>query len=241
VSAAAVILAGGSGSRVGATSNGVARNKVYLPLAGKPVLSWSLEAFLAAGMKRLVLVTKADEIQLGQRAAEMALERRGSAAKVDVIAGGTDRHGSEYAALQHLAEEIESGLIDVVAIHDGARPLVSVRLVTDILSLARSSGAAIPSIGVGDLAELREGALVESSALVDAVRVQTPQAFAAAPLLHAYRCAATAAFSATDTAGCMQQFGTLPIRCIPGDPQNLKITFSDDLAVAEQLLSLRRT
>ena len=75
---------------------------------------------------------------------------------------------------------------------------------------------------------------VDRSALVT---VQTPQAFHALPLLEAYERAATAGFVGSDTAACAERFGDLQVRSVAGDPRNLKITFPEDLFVAERLLA----
>jgi 2-C-methyl-D-erythritol 4-phosphate cytidylyltransferase len=227
VPAAAVILAGGSGTRVGAASN-----KVYLPLAGRSVVSWSLRAFADAGLPRLVLVTRPDEMDLAR-----SIVVRDVQIEVDIVAGGTDRHGSEYAALRHLTPEIERGEIDVIAIHDGARPLLSGALIAAVLAAARSDGGAVPGIAVSDLAELRDDRLTERAELATAVRVQTPQAFSAPELLAAYRLAADHGFTGTDTAACMERFGTRPIRAVPGEVRNFKVTYAADLVLAERLLT----
>src|SRR5689334_2010357 len=99
--AAFVVLAGGSGTRVGST-----QNKVYLPLAGRPVISWSLSwAAEVSEIGRVVLVIrKQDE----QPAAE-AVEAAGLTGGVEVIVGGVTRHQSEQAALDHLAWPICAG------------------------------------------------------------------------------------------------------------------------------------
>ncbi len=113
--AAAVVLAGGSGTRLGAEGN-----KVYLPLAGRPLLSWSLEAFARApGIGRLVLVTRPGDRGQAEQAAR-AVDR-----PVEIVDGGDTRHDSEWAALRLLAPAIDAGELDVVAIHDGARPVVT--------------------------------------------------------------------------------------------------------------------
>jgi 2-C-methyl-D-erythritol 4-phosphate cytidylyltransferase len=69
------------------------------------------------------------------------------------------------------------------------------------------------------------------------VRVQTPQAFRAAPLLAAYRAATAAGFEGTDTSASMERFSDVTVHCFPGDPRNLKVTYAQDLFLAEQLLS----
>ncbi len=121
MSAAVVVLAGGSGSRVGARTN-----KVLLPLGDVAVLAWSVRTALAVpGVGRLLVVVRfGDEDAVGEALAPVLGER-----EVVLVTGGDTRHGSEWQALQVLAAEIDAGGIDVVAVHDGARPLASTRAV----------------------------------------------------------------------------------------------------------------
>ena len=219
--AAAVVLAGGSGTRLGAEGN-----KVYLPLAGRPLLAWSLGAFAAApGVGRLVLVTRPADRALAAEAVAAA------AAAVEVVDGGATRHDSEWAALRLLAPAIRAGELDVVAIHDGARPVVTQRLVADVVAAAREHGAAVPGL---PLAGLAEHDLTPVPGTL--VRVQTPQAFRADLLLTAYERADADCFTGTDTAACVERYAGVPVHCIPGDPRNVKVTYRPDLALAERLV-----
>jgi 2-C-methyl-D-erythritol 4-phosphate cytidylyltransferase len=217
--AAAVVLAGGSGTRLGADGN-----KVYLPLAGRPLLAWSLAAFAhAPSVGRLVLVTRPADRPYAEQAA------RGL--DVEVVAGGTARHDSEWAALRLLAPAIRAGELDVVAIHDGARPVVTQALIEAATAAAREYGAAVPGVPITEVttADLTpvDGTLV---------RVQTPQAFRADLLLDAYTRADADGFAGTDTAACVERYAGIAVHCIPGDPRNVKVTYRPDLALAERLL-----
>ena len=219
--AAAVVLAGGSGTRLGAEGN-----KVYLPLAGRPLLAWSLEAFARApGVGRLVLVTRPADRPLATEAV------RTVDARVEVVDGGVTRHDSEWSALRVLAPAIEAGQLDVVAIHDGARPVVSQRLIADALAAAREHGAAVPGV---PLTGVSDHDLTPIAGTL--VRVQTPQAFRADLLLAAYSKADADCFTGTDTAACVERYAGIPVHCFPGDPRNVKITYRPDLALAERLL-----
>jgi 2-C-methyl-D-erythritol 4-phosphate cytidylyltransferase len=129
-----------------------------------------------------------------------------------------------------LAADIEAGLIDVVAIHDAARPLAPIGLFDRVVAEAARRGAAIP---VADLPALldRDGAPVPTHV----AGVQTPQAFRARPLLAAYRQAELDGFGATDTAGCLARYSDLPIVAVQSTARNLKVTVADDVRVAEAL------
>jgi len=219
VPAAVVILAAGSGSRVGA-----ATNKVLLPLGDVPVLAWSVRAALAVDdVRRLVLVARAGEESAVRAAVEPVLGDR----EVHLVEGGATRHGSEWNTLQVLAAEIDAGDLDVVAIHDGARPRASSALFTAVLAAAREHGGAVPAAPLPGL--LTTGLTPVDGELVG---VQTPQAFQAAPLLAAYRSAAADGFEGTDTAATFERYAVGRVAAVLSGSGNLKITFPEDVAVA---------
>jgi len=226
MSSALVVLAAGSGTRVGA---GV--NKVLLPLTDTTVLGMSLRAVLEVDdVHRIVLVVRPGE----QVAVAEAVVPVLGTGEVLVVEGGATRHASEWAALTALRAEIEAGEIDVVAIHDGARPLASPQLFATTIDVAREVGGAIPVVpmtAVADRSGLRPHAGV--------VGVQTPQAFRAAELLAAHAAAAADGFEGTDTAACLAAYTDVRIAAVPSSPLNLKVTFAEDLAAAEALLADR--
>lgn len=221
-STAVVVLAAGSGSRVGAD-----RNKVLLPLGDRPVLAWSLGDVLALpDVTRVVLVVRPGEADAVGTALAPYLGDR----EVHVVDGGPSRHASEWRAVRVLAPAIDAGEVDLVAIHDGARPLAGTRLWTSVLAAAHEHGGAIPAAPLAGLltTDLRPvaGALAG---------VQTPQAFRAAELLAAYRAADRDGFEATDTAGCLERYAAVRVAAVPSGPGNLKITFPEDLGLATSL------
>lgn len=225
---AGIVLAAGSGTRVGNS-----RNKVYLPLAGRRIVTWSLEVFRKIpGIGRLVLVVRDDDHEL---AAEV-LDRELPGVPVDLVTGGDTRHESEYRALLHLAEEIRRGEIDVVLVHDAARPLAPVRIVEEVLATAIRSGSAIPALPCEDVVGVDAHGRM-SHAGSGMVRVQTPQAFRSGPLLAAYQAAAADGFTGTDTASCVERYEGLPVQVVSGDPRNIKVTYPDDLFTAELILT----
>ena len=144
---------------------------------------------------------------------------------------GTRRSGRPC---RHLAPAIEAGEIDLVAIHDGARPLAGVALFEATLAAAREHGGAIPVVPVHGL--LTTGLVPLVGELGG---VQTPQAFRADLLLAAHRAAAESGFEGTDTAAVLAEHADVEIAAVPSTARNLKITFPEDVALAERLLSLR--
>jgi 2-C-methyl-D-erythritol 4-phosphate cytidylyltransferase len=225
VPAAVVILAAGAGTRVGAHGN-----KVLLPLGDLTVLGWSVRDALAlSDVRRVVLVVRPGEEDDVAAAISPQLGER----EVALVAGGPTRHASEWNALRALAPEIEAGEVDVVAIHDGARPLAGTTLFDETIRVAREVGGAIPVVALTSLVradgEPLDGRLAG---------VQTPQAFRARDLLAAYTRADEAGFDGTDTAGCLERFGALRIAGVTGSALNLKVTFPEDVRLAADLAGL---
>jgi 2-C-methyl-D-erythritol 4-phosphate cytidylyltransferase len=229
--AAVVVLAAGAGSRVGASVN-----KVLLPLAAIPVVARSVRTACAVpGVRRVVLVVREGEQDAMRRAVEPHLpDTQGDgtdAPEVAMVTGGATRHASEWAALSLLAPAIEAGDIDVVAMHDAARPLASVALYDDVLRTALGFGGAIPVAYLDDLVATDGSDLPERLA-----GVQTPQAFRADLLLAAHRAAVADGFEATDTAGCLTAYSDVTVNAVASDERNLKLTVAEDFRVAEALI-----
>ncbi|HSF36987.1 MAG TPA: IspD/TarI family cytidylyltransferase [Nocardioides sp.] len=222
MSTAVVILAAGSGSRVGATVN-----KVLLPLRGVPVLVWSVRDALAlSDVRRLVLVVRAED----RAAVEAAVAPHLADREVLVVDGGATRHASEWAALRVLAPDIEAGEVDVVVVHDGARPLAGRPLWETVVATAREVGGAIPVVPVTHLLRPDHRLVTEQVG-----GVQTPQAFRAADVLAAYRAASVDGFEGTDTSACVAAYRDVKVAAVAGSPLNLKVTFPEDVALAEEL------
>lgn len=228
--AAGVILASGAGTRLGADLN-----KVYLPLGGRRVLSWSLAAFSRVPeVGVLLLVVRPDDGPF----AEWVLEQDLGGLAVEVVHGGATRQDSELRALWQLAERIQRGRVDTVLLHDGARPLLTPELISDVLDTARTHGGAIPGLPATDIvAVTADGHSLAAHQPGELIRAQTPQGFQAGALLAAYEQAAREEFLGTDTASCIERFATLPVRWLPGEERNFKITYPDDLVVAEHVLA----
>jgi 2-C-methyl-D-erythritol 4-phosphate cytidylyltransferase len=226
---ALVVLAAGDGRRAGHDTN-----KVLLPLAGRRVFTWGIR--WGRGLERVthtVLVIR-DQDRMTVR---QVLEREVDGPPVLVVDGGESRHASEWAALQGLAPAIHAEQVDVVVIHDAARPLASTQLFADVVETAMRDGGAVPVLEQHGLTSLDDRAPPHGDGEMAVVSVQTPQAFRAAPLLAAYSRAATEGFVGTDTASCMERYTELPVRCVAGDARNIKITYPEDLFLAERLLS----
>jgi 2-C-methyl-D-erythritol 4-phosphate cytidylyltransferase len=226
---AGIVLAAGAGTRVGNS-----RNKVYLPLGGRRIVTWSLELFRQVpDIGRLVLVVRDSDRELVGE----ILDRECPDVPVDVVTGGDTRHESEYRALLHLADDIRRGEIDIVLVHDAARPLTPVRVVEEVLATAMRTGGAIPALPLEDVAGVDAAGRISEPDHTDLIRVQTPQAFRSTQLLAAYEAAAADGFAGTDTASCVERYEDVAVHVVPGDARNLKVTYADDLFMAELMLA----
>ncbi|WP_231967228.1 2-C-methyl-D-erythritol 4-phosphate cytidylyltransferase [Mycobacterium sp. E136] len=225
-SAVAVVLAAGLGTRVGADGN-----KAYLAVAGRPMVAWSLDTLTRVpDVGRIVLVYRRGELDL----ARDMVARELPAASVELVEGGDSRHGSELNVLRHLEPDIEAGRIDVVLIHDAARPVAGADMFIRALAVAREAGGAVPALPLRDAVTTELQRPAGGSPLV---RVQTPQAFLAAPLLAAYRSSERHGFEGTDTSSCIEAFTDVAVQTFPGELHNIKVTYARDIATAEHLLA----
>ena len=217
---AAIILAAGSGARAGGEP------KQWRKLSGKPVLRWSAEAFVAAGARRLVVVTPADQ---AARALE-AVEGLGAV----VVAGGAERTDSARAGLQALAENPP----ETVLIHDAARPFVARRHVEALLRALKSADGAVPALPVSDTLKRDEDGRLSTVPRQGLLRAQTPQAFRYDAICDAFAALAPGE-SATDDAAVLEAVGRR-VATVPGDPMLMKLTYPEDFAMAEALAGAAR-
>lgn len=232
----AAVLAGGSGSRMGA-----AVPKQFLKVGGKPVLRHTLEAFEAAPeVDSVLLVTAAD-----QRGRALALAREAGVTKLeDVIDGGATRSDSSRAAIEWARER--AGADCRLLLHDAARMLVSGRIIADVVRALDECGAVTAAVPSSDtVVEVAVGAGGEAVAHVPdragLRRVQTPQGFRLGVIAEAYeRAGADPSFTPTDDCSAVLRFlPEVPVRVVAGSERNLKVTAPVDLVVAEALLADR--
>ncbi len=231
--AVAVVLCAGQGTRMGASGN-----KVFLPLGGRPLLTYALDAFEQAGrIDEILLVSHPAELDRCQAVVEEAGIRKVSA----VVPGGESRHQSEQCALETLRARITAGEIDVVLIHDGARPFIAPPEIDALVTAARDGGAAMLASALREdevlLRIAPDSTVLAGYSSGGLVRAQTPQAFDARALLAAYDAARAVGFEGTDTASSLERMNQ-PVRIVAGSSRNLKVTTPDDLLRAEALLRL---
>lgn len=216
-----VVPAAGTGERMGGA------RKPFLPLAGEPLLAHALRPFLAEPRVAAVVVALAADDAGSPPAWLTALDRR-----IRVVAGGSTRAESVRRALSVLPEDL-----DVIAVHDAARPLVTLDLVTRCVDVALGGEGAVAGCpAVDTMKDVDADGLVAGTA--DRTRLwhaHTPQVFPAAALRRAY---ALDLEGATDDAWLVARLG-LRVRMVDGGPSNLKVTRPEDLPVAEAVLRAR--
>jgi len=229
--AAAIVLAAGAGLRMAS-----AERKAFLSLGGRPILAWSITLFQTVQEVAEIAVAVAPQ----DRARAEALVQQAGWPNVQVVEGGATRHESELRSLEALAGQIESGAIDLVLVHDAARPFATPALVGELIREARQHGAAIPGQPAPGNLALRSPDQSLSPAPGELWLAQTPQAFAARFLLEAHRRAQRDSFNGSDTASVVERLGQRVV-VIEGSYDNIKITTPADLVRAEQIARYRAT
>ncbi|APC09686.1 2-C-methyl-D-erythritol 4-phosphate cytidylyltransferase [Neomoorella thermoacetica] len=219
-----IIAAAGRGRRLGREVN-----KVFLPLAGKPMLAYSLAVAAASQLvDEIIIVTRPDDIPLCRQ----VVAGEGASKVKAIVAGGAERQDSIAEGLKAVARAAEW-----VAVHDGARPFLTPALLEKTILAARTTGAAIAALPVKET--IKQGgeagivaATLDRKGLWSA---QTPQVFRREWLVDAYREAAEKGWQATDDAALVERLG-YPVKLVPGEETNIKITTPGDLVLAGALL-----
>ena len=216
----AVIVAAGSASRMGGI------DKVMAPLGGTPMVARTAAAFQNCdAIAEIVIVTRPDLIR------PISALCAGMDKVQAVVAGGSSRQESVWLGLNALSEDIQ-----LAAIHDGARPLVSNLVIDRTVRAANSYGAAAPAVPVKDTIKVVKGGLVENTperATLQAV--QTPQVFDFDLLRGALKQAEEEKAAVTDDCSAVERLG-MKVKIVEGDERNLKVTTPMDLKIAEMLL-----
>jgi 2-C-methyl-D-erythritol 4-phosphate cytidylyltransferase len=222
----AIIVAAGRGRRMHSDIP-----KQYLPLAGKPVLAHTIDAFSACRkIDRIVVVAAREDFERLERSVLPAVK---TGTPPICVEGGEHRGDSVYRGLQAAG----SGT-GIAVIHDGVRPLIRPDQIEAVVSEAGRAGACILAARAFDtLKQVDDRSIVRTT--LDRSRIwtaQTPQAFQFQRIWEAHRRAKSAGFSATDDAQLLEWMN-LPVHIVQGDAYNLKITTARDLQVAEALLT----
>lgn len=225
--ASAIIVAAGSGSRLGSVTP-----KAFIQLGSRSLLYYSLRtiAQVPALCEAVVTVPAGMEAAAGAEAA-----RAGLKIPVKIAPGGIERQDSVRIGLALTGAES-----DCVVIHDAARPFATPAMFDQALRAASEHGAAIAAIAVADtLKRVESGAIVATIPRAALYQAQTPQAFRRDLLKRAHRHALENNIAATDDADLVERIGA-SVRIVDGSPLNLKITTPADLEIAQALVTLVR-
>jgi len=220
----AIIVAAGRGLRMGGDSA-----KQYLPLAGVPIIIHTLKAFEQCEViQEIILVLPAAEA-----AGFLSLAGKYGLRKVvRVVPGGATRSASVLQGLQ----AIRPTTVEVVAIHDGVRPLVTPEEITNTVNAAREHQAAILVAPVTDtIKQIKDSGVATTLNRSQLRRALTPQCFSYSLLRRAYEGFSADDPEITDDSLLVERLG-VTVRTVEGSPRNIKITTPEDLMVAEALL-----
>jgi len=223
----AVVVAAGKSERMGAGTD-----KAFLNLGPKPVVAWSLLAFeRCTDVDQIVLVVRKDQL-----IAAKALVRMFGISKMrSIVPGGKERQDSVMAGMKEMDSDTR-----IVVVHDGARPCVTPETISEVVKLARRSGAGVVGRRIFDTVKyVEKGTTVtRTEDRTKLWAVQTPQAFQTSILRRAYADLAQKGGTFTDDAAAVEAIGEV-VKIYENNQPNLKITTVDDLQMAAAVV-LRR-
>ena len=216
----AIILAAGSGSRMG-----LGYNKILHMTNQKPAVLYSLETFLADNCcVQLILVINPLEAETIKKI--IPLDER-----ILMISGGDERQDSVYQGLQQVTEA-------VVLVHDGARIFVNQTMIDECYRFASIGVAAVVGVPVKDTVKRvnEERVVLETLPRQELFSIQTPQSAPTHLLKLAHEKAKVEQFLGTDEASLIERYTNIPVHIVKGSYRNIKLTTPEDLLIAEQLL-----
>lgn len=221
-----IIVAAGKSERMG-----IDVDKAFLSLGSKPILAYSLMAFeRCAAIDGVVLVVRKDRLDSARGLTQMF----GFAKVRGIVAGGPSRQASVSIGLAELGADVQ-----IVAVHDGARPCVTPELIGETVKSAKRHGSGVAAVKITDtIKEVDRGFVVART--VDRTKlwaVQTPQTFRVDLLNRAYENVAKKRVTVTDEASAVELMGE-DVHLVPSALSNIKITTPEDLALAATLLKV---
>lgn len=220
---AAIITAGGSGLRMGGNLK-----KQYIELAGYPILYYSIKLFSDAGFTNIILTLPEEDINFVRK----SILEKNNFDFVITVSGGKTRHHSVYNGLKALKNA------EYVFIHDAVRPFATQKIIIELYQSITSQNnfGAIPVIRIKDtLKFIKDGFTNGTLNRNEIAAVQTPQAFHIDKLINAYELYENDLAIFTDDAAIMEKSGCA-IFAVEGDYNNIKITTSEDLKLAEYMI-----
>lgn len=229
---AAIVLAAGQGKRMGTKTA-----KQFLDLHGRPVLYYALNAFERSEIDDIIIVTSESEIDYCQK--EIVDKYHFSKVKA-IVSGGKERYHSVAMGLLALKKREEESY-EIVLIHDGARPLVTTRIIQNLIENTKMYGACVTATKMKDTVKLADqNGYCETTPPRERLwGVQTPQAFLFSLVLEAYEKLLreednllSKHIQVTDDAMVVECMTNHKVKLVEGDYKNIKITTPEDLEIA---------
>ncbi len=224
-----IIAAGGSGSRAGGVS------KPLLVLCEKYAIEYSIEAFSAfSEVTRIIISCKKEDI--GKY--EEIVKNKNYTKVFSVIEGGTTRQESVSKAFKFAFSELQT---EFVAIHDGARPLISEEIIRNAISDAKKYGSAVCAVPSTDTMKRASSSefILDSVDREGLYNIQTPQIFSFEMYAASLAIAERDGFLATDDSSLLEN-ASFKVKLSRGSSENIKITYSEDIVIAKALLENRK-
>ena len=225
----AIVLSAGKGSRMNSGTH-----KQYLLLNGRPVITYSLEAFEKSPVDEVILVTGQGEEEYCRKE---IVEAYGFSKVGKIVAGGKERYHSVFCGLQAVTDT------DYVLIHDGARPFVTEEIIARTMETVRNTNACVVGMHVKDTIKITDekDIVKETPERNNVWMVQTPQAFSCPLISHAYEKMLLQEDAAiTDDAMVVEKMCQVPVTLIEGRDRNIKITTPEDMLIAEAFLNAKQ-
>lgn len=225
----AIVLSAGKGSRMNSGTH-----KQYLLLNGRPVITYSLEAFEKSPVDEVILVTGQGEEEYCRKE---IVEAYGFSKVGKIVAGGKERYHSVFCGLQAVTDT------DYVLIHDGARPFVTEAIIARTMETVRKTNACVVGMHVKDTIKITDekDIVKETPERNNVWMVQTPQAFSCPLISHAYEKMLLQEDAAiTDDAMVVEKMCQVPVTLIEGSYRHIKITTPEDMLIAEAFLNAKQ-
>ncbi len=220
----AIIAAAGQSKRMGGNIN-----KQFIEIAGIPLLAYTLNIFqLASEIDQIIIAIENKNIEL---CCKEIVDKYNFTKVMKIISGGKERQDSIYNAIKIIPDETKYAIV-----HDGARPCITTKIISEVLDEAKKYGAAITAVPVKDtIKEVENNKIISTQNREKLVSVQTPQAFSFNIIKQAYLKAYEDNFYGTDDAMLVERLN-IDVRVVFGSYYNIKITTQEDLLFAETLL-----
>lgn len=220
----AIIVAAGKGARFGG-------GKSFVSFNNKPLFLWSLEQLSQIKLiDDIFMVFQKEDVETAYEIIHKSMPLKELNKMIKLVDGGKQRQDSVFNALKSTENKY-----DKILIHDAARPLATVKLISESIDASDHFDGVAPALPISDTVKTFKGKKIINTLNRDnLVSVQTPQCFKSSPLLDSYNRAMKENFYSTDDCALLERYG-YSIGIIEGEKNNIKITTQDDLAYAEYL------